>query len=324
MDLKKFIYKVNKKITLCPGPGSLLRENILGLRNSFGRGDIDYLKIEKYVLDKLKKLSGQRKIVTFQGSGTLAIEMMFLNFLSGRILIVSTGFYSDRLFLIAKRIALSEKKITNISRISWKEISKVKKIYNWVIACPTETSIGLLLPIKDLKKLANKTKAKLMLDATASIGLEKNHNLADVISFSSCKGLFGLTGASFISYKTTPKNKVNSFYLDINTHLNKYVTGPYHIINSMYYVLKDFKNIQRSVLINKAYAIKNMEMYLVYKKKNQPKLCTFLNKAIKYAPSNYILYKPRKKIDGTVISHLGELYLKSKSKGLILKKLKYN
>ena len=34
-----------------------------------------------------------------------------------------------------------------------------------------------------------------MLDATGSIGLERYHELADVISFSSCKGLFGLTGA---------------------------------------------------------------------------------------------------------------------------------
>ena len=31
-----------------------------------------------------------------------------------------------------------------------------------------------------------------MLDATASFGLE-NHKLADVFSYSSCKGLFGLT-----------------------------------------------------------------------------------------------------------------------------------
>ena len=30
-------------------------------------------------------------------------------------------------------------------------------------------------------------------DATASIGLEENHDLADLLAFSSCKGLFGLT-----------------------------------------------------------------------------------------------------------------------------------
>jgi galactokinase len=37
----------------------------------------------------------------------------------------------------------------------------------------------------------------LYVDATGSIGLEDNHQLADVMAFSSCKGLFGLTGAGF-------------------------------------------------------------------------------------------------------------------------------
>ena len=51
-----------------------------------------------------------------------------------------------------------------------------------------------------------------MLDATASIGLEPDHNLADVIGFSSCKGLFGPL-AAFIAYKCENKVSVNSFYL---------------------------------------------------------------------------------------------------------------
>ena len=80
-----------------------------------------------------------------------------------------------------------------------------------------------------------------MLDATASIGLEPNHDLADVIGYSSCKGLFGLTGASFVSYKSKPKNKVKSFYMDINTHINKKITGPYLSIGSLYYVMKIYK-----------------------------------------------------------------------------------
>ena len=50
-----------------------------------------------------------------------------------------------------------------------------------------------------------------MLDATASIGLETNHNYADVIGYSSCKGLFGLTGAAFIAYNEPPQNEINSF-----------------------------------------------------------------------------------------------------------------
>ena len=45
----KILFIKNKKIVFTPGPGSLLEENILGLAPYFGRGDIDYLKIEKKV-----------------------------------------------------------------------------------------------------------------------------------------------------------------------------------------------------------------------------------------------------------------------------------
>ena len=39
-------------------------------------------------------------------------------------------------------------------------------------------------------------KANLFLDTTGSIGLEEGHELADLVAFSSCKGLLGLTGGS--------------------------------------------------------------------------------------------------------------------------------
>ena len=54
MKIKNFVHK-KQKIVFTPGPGSLLEENILGLAPYFGRGDIDYLKIEKSVLSSIKK-----------------------------------------------------------------------------------------------------------------------------------------------------------------------------------------------------------------------------------------------------------------------------
>ena len=70
-----------------------------------------------------------------------------------------------------------------------------------------ETSCGLKLSIDDLKKLSKKTNSKLAIDATASFGLEKNHKVADVISFSSCKGLLGLTELDLFVITKNPKIK---------------------------------------------------------------------------------------------------------------------
>ena len=146
----------------------------------------------------------------------------------------STGYYSDRLVQLAKSSAKLNKAIHTVDLLEWKELDDAKEKYDWVWACPTETSVGLKLPIPVLAEFAKRCGARLMLDATASIGLEGDQYLVDVISYSSCKGLFGLTGACFVAFNDHPTQKVDSFYLDINSHLEKKMTGPYHAIASLY------------------------------------------------------------------------------------------
>ena len=61
-NLNSFINKKNKqKILFTAGPASLSVENIKGLAPCFGRGDKEYLKVEKKVLNKLKTISGLKK-----------------------------------------------------------------------------------------------------------------------------------------------------------------------------------------------------------------------------------------------------------------------
>ena len=99
------------------------------------------------------------------------------------------------------------KYIKKVEYVNYNSLNNLKKSFDWIIACPVETSTGFKIPIEDLYKLKKKFKSKLALDATASIGLEKDHYLSEVASFSSCKGLFGLTGACFISFKVKFINK---------------------------------------------------------------------------------------------------------------------
>ena len=84
MQINNFIKKINVKTTFCPGPGGISELNILGLKNTFGRNDKEYKEIERFVLNKLKKYL-KKNLVTFQGSGTLAIELMVLNFLKVKL-----------------------------------------------------------------------------------------------------------------------------------------------------------------------------------------------------------------------------------------------
>ncbi len=321
-SINNFInYKNKRKVLFTPGPSSLSKENIIGLGPFFGRGDNDYLSLEKKVLNKLKKISGQNRVVPLQGSGSLAIEIMCYNFLKGKILIIQTGVYSKRIEGICKNLKKIGR-ISSIETISWKKMSSIKGKYNWIICCPTETSIGLYIPILEIKKISKKIKAKIMLDATASFGLEKDHKLADVLSFSSCKGLFGLTGGSFISFSARPNYYKNSFYLNLKNHENKKMTGPYHILGSLVNVLDNYSSFKKSVVENKKVFMKKFEKFIVHPKKNQPLICTYISKKVRSKNKKVVLYKSRGNIKGSVVSHLGETHLKSNANGKIINFLK--
>ena len=198
----------------------------------------------------------------------------------------------------------------------------VVKKYDWIVACPVETSIGYKIPITQLFEIKKKCRSKLALDATASIGLENNHNLSDVAAFSSCKGLFGLTGGAFITYNIKSNNEIDEFNLNILNHLEKKMTGPYHAICSLDGILKDYKNFSYSVRLNKKIFLKRMKKYLLYPNKNQPNLCTLINKKIDRLNKDVVLYQSRADIKGSVVCHLGEVHLKKSSKGKILDYLK--
>ena len=118
------------------------------------------------------------------------------------------------------------------------------------------------------------------------------------------------------------QNEINSFYLNLNNHVEKKMTGPYHTIYSLFEILKNYEKIKYSVLINKKIFLNKMKDFLTQPNQNQPKLCTHVTKKI-YANKKTILYQPRNNLSGSVVCHLGEAHLKNHSKGKIINNLKY-
>ena len=243
-----------------------------------------------------------------QGPASLAIEIGLLNFVKGNVLVVQTGYYSDRIYSILKMSKKNFKFIKKLDLVKYESLKNVKKKYDWICSCYTETSKGFKVDITDLKKRSRSLKSKLFLDATASIGIEENHGFADVLAFSSCKSLFGFTGACFVGYKADPKNKINSFMLDINNHINKKMTGPNSTIQSLEFVLKNYTKFKKKVVKNKNFFMNKYKDYIIYPKKNQPNICTFISRKVKKR-KNLILYQPRVKNNGSLVFHLGSGHL---------------
>ena len=290
----------NHKLMLTPGPAVILYENLQNLKPLFGRGDDEYTQMSEAVIEWIKKLSGQDEIVTMQGSATLALELAAHTFVSDRVLLVSTGYYSDRLEKLLP-------KDCSLTICKYEDIGIIKENFDWVLCAYTETSIAFKVDLQSVKDKANECGAKLFVDATGSIGLENNHQLADVMAFSSCKGLFGLTGAGFVAYKSnlTPKS-LDVFYFNLETQKNKMTTGPYHSIASLYGVI-DKHIIFKQRVVNSKNTI--LEKYHdIVRSDNQPLLCTYLEGEVEANDDDIVLYSPRSKLSGSVVCHFGEIH----------------
>jgi len=290
----------NSKLMLTPGPAAVLHENLMNIKPLFGRGDDEYTKMSKDVLNWIKQLSGQDEVITMQGSATLGLELAAHTFVSGRILLVSTGYYSDRLEKLLP-------KDCHLCICEYKDIESISDDFDWILCAYTETSIAFKLDLNSIKNKADECGAKLYVDATGSIGLEENHHLADVIAFSSCKGLFGLTGASFVAFKSNLKHKkLDTFYFNLKTQEQKMTTGPYHAIASLFGVMKIHDTLRKRVINSKNTILKKYKN--IVQVNNQPLLCTYLEGEVVAKDDNIVLYSPRSNLSGSVICHFGEIH----------------
>lgn len=305
--------KNSTRITFCPGPGAVIPEWFKGQREFFGRGDNYYEGIKSRTLSWIKKVSSQNNVIPIAGSGTTAAILAFNTFLKGKICVVKTGYYSDRWYSYLKKARIAKK----VKYISIENLNKKKLSFDWIIFVYVETAACRKFDIRSIYKAKKRMRAKLMLDATASIGLEKHHNLADVIFFSSCKGLFGPTGLGFIAYKNGLKKiRSKDFWYDYVTHEKTKYTLGYNCIAALEKISMIHSKFKNKLMFAKSFMKKYTKDPLLC-----PNIGISLNRKINKSKisKNILLYIPRKKAGYDTIFFLGMIKF---SKSQIKKHLK--
>ena len=302
------------KLTLCPGPGAVIPEWINSQKEYFGRGDNEYKKLKKETLRWLCKVSAKDNIVPVPGAATTAGYLSFVNFLENKILVINTGYYSLRWKNLAKELFPSK----NLYFCEYEDIESYKRKVDWIVFVYVETSECKNFDIKKVKKKKKKLGAKLLVDATASIGLEKNHNIADVMFFSSCKGLLGPTGLGFIGYNNKIKiNKPKNFYTDLNTHKNSMYTLGYNCMCALNQIAK-----KHGEYVKKIRFTRNLILKYSLNKPN-PIIGLDLNFKIKNKKKfkNVIFYQPRGKKANQLVFFLGFIKYTNQEIKKIVKKV---
>ncbi len=302
------------KLTLCPGPGASIPEWKNSQKEFFGRGDDEYKKIKKRTINWLSKISSKDTIVPIPGAATTAAYISFQNFLSKKILIINTGYYSQRWIKLINQLFPKR----DIFICDYDKIHLFNKKVDWIVFVYVETSECKIFDIKKVNKLKKKLKAKILLDATASIGLEKYHHFSDVIFFSSCKGLLGPTGLGFVGYNKSIKiYKKTNFFTNINTHKNSFYTLGYNCISALDKISKKHSNYLKKIKFARKILLPN-----AINKDNPIIGLDIKNKVIKKRRfKNVVFYQPRDNKANQLVFFLGFVKFSNLEIKKLIKKL---
>lgn len=183
------------------------------------------LRVNKNII-KLLHGEGTHEAILFTASGTGCNEAI-ISAIHGKCLVLNNGKYSDRLCDIVERyqIPLIRQPIEDL------EIAKLEHIENMLKENPDithilmvhhETTSGVIMPLREIGKLAKKYDKKLVVDSVSAIGghefdLQKDNIAFAAVSANKC--LEGFPGVSFVFARKEElkqiENKSRSYYFDI-------------------------------------------------------------------------------------------------------------
>lgn len=207
-----------------PGPISTSQRVKLPMMVDFGSREQDYLEIVQDVRKKLTKIIAPSNpeaytTVIMQGSGTFGVESAINSCVpikTGKLLVLANGVYGKRMAEIAARLGkqftLVEFSETEIIDVSLVETAlKNDPLITHVSVVHSETTTGILNPIKDICQMIKKYKKIAIVDSISSLGgvpFDANELGADFVIGSANKCFQGVPGFAFIIAKIEEIKKI--------------------------------------------------------------------------------------------------------------------
>lgn len=220
-----------KRLLFNPGPTNVhdsVRRALL--TPDYSHRENEFAVVLKRVCAKLTLLTkgGQEyDTIPFVASGTGANEAM-ISVVHGKILSLIAGRYSERLFLIAKRLGVEACSLNfdpyqGIDTALVEEALSKDPSITHVTLVHHETTTGVMAPLTDLGKLAKKMNVQLLVDGVSSIGghdFDLKRDNISMCTVNANKCIESLPGISFVIAKKEAiigsQGKSRSFYFDIH------------------------------------------------------------------------------------------------------------
>lgn len=326
--LESIIIKRNTDKILMTGAGNIHCESLFDLRPMCMNGsDGEFETVRSGVLKRTRELTGHDTIADLPGSLTLALETAIANFISGTTAVVVTGQTSLKMLHMLRQMQCWKEHLT-LLEISYSDITSVYKKLDWVVGCYVEAADGFRSNIGLLHDLARRSGAKLMMETSASINLEPDHNLADICAFDSSTALGGLTGASFLTFDADlleqQYQRIGQWplSLNINSYLQDAIRAPFHALCSLDSISKRYSHFRSRVWQSKAEFMERFKQFTC--QDNQPLASTLVSNVTLQVPPGTLVQKHQTKPNAYVIWHLFDQYQSCREPGQLYEQLTLN
>ena len=197
---------------------------------------------------QLLNLSQAQNVAVFQGSGTLANEMMLQQLKSRHAqelgLICSNGAFGQRLIEQATQLGLN----FDTYQCHWTEafdaptLMRLSQGKTWLLAVHGETSSGQLNDLSALIACKKQHRLTLALDCISSFGAcEFSLQEVDLASATSGKAIGALAGLGCVFYQDTPCDSSNTVYANL-AHYHHHVpyTLPAYLLDNVHQALQQY------------------------------------------------------------------------------------
>ncbi len=221
---------MDKKL-LTPGPLTTSSSTKEAMLHDWGSRDKKFIDLNSSIRESLVRLidgDNYYQCVPMQGSGTFAVESMVSSLTSknSKILILINGAYGQRMKKMCTYLnrdfiqyEVAEHEVHDLIKIE-ELIDNNNLTHVFTVYC--ETTSGILNPIEEIAKLAEKKKLSLFIDAMSAFGalpLSAKKIRFDAVAASSNKCLEGVPGVGFILVKNeviqNAKGNSHSLSLDL-------------------------------------------------------------------------------------------------------------
>jgi 2-aminoethylphosphonate-pyruvate transaminase len=217
-----------EQILFNPGPVNLdrrIKENLFNVELCHRQPEFEQLqdRVRSRLMTNLGFDPNQFALSLMHGSGSLAVDAGLATFVRGKVLIVDNGLYCQRLARTLSMLEGADVHVCSFGIGTPFDLQTLEKAVqdlkpDWIATVHHETTTGILNPIDDVARLAQRYSARLFVDAVSSIGVHEISRDADVICFNSGKCLESLLGIGGVLWRRDLRSFPTVPVLDVTTY----------------------------------------------------------------------------------------------------------